>query len=67
MSLYKQTLAELAAGLRARKFSSVELTQHFLARIDAHAGALNAFITVTHDSALESARRAGSINAGTSQ
>ena len=58
MSLYKQTLAELAAGLRARKFSSVELTQHFLARIDAHAGALNAFITVTHDSALESARTA---------
>jgi aspartyl-tRNA(Asn)/glutamyl-tRNA(Gln) amidotransferase subunit A len=58
VSLYKQTLAELAAGLKARKFSSVELTQLYLARIDAHAGTLNAFITVAHEAALASARAA---------
>ena len=58
MSLYKQTLAELARGLAARKFSSVELTQLYLARIDAHADRLNAFITVAHESALASARAA---------
>ena len=58
VSLYKQTLAELAAGLKARTFSSVELTQLYLARIDAHAERLNAFITVAHESALASARAA---------
>jgi aspartyl-tRNA(Asn)/glutamyl-tRNA(Gln) amidotransferase subunit A len=34
------------------------LTQLYLARIDAHAGRLNAFITVAHESALERARAA---------
>lgn len=58
MSLYKQTLAELAQGLKARKFSSVELTELYLGRIDAQQGALNAFITVARDSALAAARAA---------
>jgi aspartyl-tRNA(Asn)/glutamyl-tRNA(Gln) amidotransferase subunit A len=57
VSLYEHSLVELAAGLRARKFSSLELTQLYLARIDAHAE-LNAFITVAHESALASARTA---------
>ena len=34
------------------------MTQLYLSRIDAHAAALNAFITVAHDSALASARAA---------
>jgi aspartyl-tRNA(Asn)/glutamyl-tRNA(Gln) amidotransferase subunit A len=42
----------LAEGLRAGKFSARELTEHFLARIEQHAGRLNCFITVTHDEAL---------------
>ena len=58
MSLYKKTLAELAAGLRAREFSSVELTQLYLQRIDRYASALNAFITVAHEAALTDARAA---------
>jgi aspartyl-tRNA(Asn)/glutamyl-tRNA(Gln) amidotransferase subunit A len=58
VSLYKKTLAELAAGLRAREFSSVELTQLYLQRIDRHASALNAFITVAHEAALTEARAA---------
>ena len=32
--LHHLTLAELNEGLRARRFSSVELTKHFLARIE---------------------------------
>jgi aspartyl-tRNA(Asn)/glutamyl-tRNA(Gln) amidotransferase subunit A len=58
VSLYRQTLAELAQGLKARKFSSVELTELYLGRIDAQQGALNAFITVARDSALAAARAA---------
>ena len=40
-------LSELSAGLRARRFSSVELTRTLLERIERHNGALNAFLTVT--------------------
>jgi len=43
--------------LRRREISSTELTQHFLNRIDQHAG-LNAFISLDHEGALESAKKA---------
>jgi len=56
--LHHQTLAELSAGLRARRFSSVELTQHFLSRIERMNPALNAFITVTGEQALAAAAKA---------
>jgi aspartyl-tRNA(Asn)/glutamyl-tRNA(Gln) amidotransferase subunit A len=56
--LHHQTLAELAAGLRARRFSSVELAKHFLARIERFDEELNAFITVTAQSALRAAGEA---------
>jgi len=49
--MHNKTLAELAAGLKAREFSSVELTQAFLARIAKHDAALNSFITVTAEQA----------------
>jgi aspartyl-tRNA(Asn)/glutamyl-tRNA(Gln) amidotransferase subunit A len=52
------TVAELAAGLAARRFSSVELTGHFLARIERLSPALNAFITVTAERALADAHAA---------
>ncbi|MEK6806866.1 MAG: Asp-tRNA(Asn)/Glu-tRNA(Gln) amidotransferase subunit GatA [Pseudomonadota bacterium] len=45
----------MADGLRAKKFSSRELTQHYLARIAAHDPKLNSFITVTGDAALKCA------------
>jgi len=56
--MHTQTLAELAAGLKAKRFSSVELTRHFLARIERHNAALNAFITVTGEQALAAAAHA---------
>jgi aspartyl-tRNA(Asn)/glutamyl-tRNA(Gln) amidotransferase subunit A len=51
-------LAALAAGLRARRFSSVELTRTFLERIERSQGALNAFISVTRERSLEEAAAA---------
>src|SRR3954454_8800323 len=56
--LHHHSLTELAEGLRARKFSSVELTRHFLGRIEKHNSELNAFVTVTGEQALASAARA---------
>jgi aspartyl-tRNA(Asn)/glutamyl-tRNA(Gln) amidotransferase subunit A len=58
MSLHTLTVAELAAGLKSRRFSSLDLTLHFLGRIERLAPALNAFVTVTADRALDDARRA---------
>ena len=48
----------LLSGLRNRRFSSVELTRTFLERIARHNAALNAFVTITEETALEAARRA---------
>ncbi|WP_129775974.1 Asp-tRNA(Asn)/Glu-tRNA(Gln) amidotransferase subunit GatA [Peristeroidobacter soli] len=56
--MHHLTLAELNEGLRARRFSSVELARHFLARIERLNPALNALITVTPEYALAAARRA---------
>jgi aspartyl-tRNA(Asn)/glutamyl-tRNA(Gln) amidotransferase subunit A len=56
--LHRNTLTELAAGLRARRYSSVELVRAYLERIDASQGTLNAFISVTRESALREAQAA---------
>jgi aspartyl-tRNA(Asn)/glutamyl-tRNA(Gln) amidotransferase subunit A len=56
--LHTQTLTELSAGLQAKRFSSVELTQHFLKRIEQFNAELNAFITVTPELALAQAKAA---------
>jgi aspartyl-tRNA(Asn)/glutamyl-tRNA(Gln) amidotransferase subunit A len=53
--MHSLSIKELAAGLRARKFSSRELTQHFLKRIGALDDKLNSFVTVTADRALAAA------------
>ncbi len=53
-----RTVTQLAAALRARKVSSVELVRACLARIEASQPALNAFITITADQALEQAEAA---------
>jgi aspartyl-tRNA(Asn)/glutamyl-tRNA(Gln) amidotransferase subunit A len=52
------TIQEAAAALRARKVSSFELTTGALERIRALNPKLNAFQTLTEESALESARQA---------
>ena len=61
MSLHTQTLAQLAAGLRARDFSSVELTRELLTRIETHQPALNALISVTATSAMQEAAAADGV------
>ena len=57
-SVHKRTLAQLAAGLRAKEFSSVELTRFFLDRIEASQPKLNAFISVTKEQAMAAAETA---------
>ncbi|WP_273456419.1 Asp-tRNA(Asn)/Glu-tRNA(Gln) amidotransferase subunit GatA, partial [Nevskia ramosa] len=59
--MHKYSIAELAAGLRGKKFSSRELTQHFLKRIDAHDGALNSYVTITAERALKQADAADAV------
>jgi aspartyl-tRNA(Asn)/glutamyl-tRNA(Gln) amidotransferase subunit A len=53
--LHTLSIGELAERLSTGKVSSVELTRHFLARIDRFAGELNALITVTGEGALKDA------------
>jgi aspartyl-tRNA(Asn)/glutamyl-tRNA(Gln) amidotransferase subunit A len=54
-ALHQATLTQLAAGLKRRQFSSVELVRALLARIEAAQGALNSFISVTREQALAAA------------
>lgn len=60
------SLTQMAQGLAERKFSSVELTQAFLQRIQIVNPQLNAFITITESQALDAAKAADTqIAAGT--
>ena len=52
------TIAEAARALRNRKISSAELTHEALSRIERLNPKLNAFITLTGESALDASRRA---------
>ncbi|WP_028303231.1 Asp-tRNA(Asn)/Glu-tRNA(Gln) amidotransferase subunit GatA [Oceanospirillum maris] len=56
--MHNKTIAELAKGLADGDFSSVELTRHFLGRIDALDSQYNSFITVTPEQALAQAKAA---------
>ena len=56
MSIHTKTIAQLSQGLNSGEFSSVELTQHYLDRINA--SDLNAFITVTDELAMKQAQAA---------
>ena len=56
--MHEKTLAELSAGLRKGEYSSVELTRHFLERIDRLDSRLNSFISVTAEEALSQAEAA---------
>ena len=55
------SVAELAAALRARKISSVEVTTQVLDRIEAAQPRLNAFITVDREGALAQAKAADAV------
>ncbi|UCE88443.1 MAG: Asp-tRNA(Asn)/Glu-tRNA(Gln) amidotransferase subunit GatA [Pseudomonadota bacterium] len=56
--MFDKTITELAAGLRNRDFSSVELTQALLKRIAEFDPRLNSFVTVAEEHALAQARAA---------
>ena len=53
-----ESIAELRRGLLDKDFSAVELTEHFLSRIDASNEQLNCFITIAHGDALATAKAA---------
>ncbi|WP_138118870.1 Asp-tRNA(Asn)/Glu-tRNA(Gln) amidotransferase subunit GatA [Bathymodiolus heckerae thiotrophic gill symbiont] len=52
--MHTKTIAQLAQGLKNKEFSSVEITQHYLDRINK--SDLNAFITVTDELAMQQAQ-----------
>jgi aspartyl-tRNA(Asn)/glutamyl-tRNA(Gln) amidotransferase subunit A len=58
-----RSVVEICAGLATGEFSSVEITQDYLARIAQHNPALNCFISVTEELALEQARQADTTRA----
>jgi len=55
------SLKELSKGLKQKKFSSVELTQFFLSRLDLHNQSINAFITIDKDKSLAMAKHSDEI------
>lgn len=56
--MHNKSIVELGAALRAGEFSSVELTRHFLERIEALDGEINSYITLTPELALAAAEAA---------
>jgi aspartyl-tRNA(Asn)/glutamyl-tRNA(Gln) amidotransferase subunit A len=57
-NVHARTVAELAAALKNKEFSSVELTKLYLDRVAASQPVLNAFVSVTADAALAAAAQA---------
>ncbi len=56
--MHNNSITQLAEGLRAGDFSSVELTRHYLQRINQLDEGLNSFITITEEQALAQAEAA---------
>ncbi|HEY7726883.1 MAG TPA: amidase, partial [Candidatus Eisenbacteria bacterium] len=56
--VFFSSVRDLGAGLRARKFSAVELTEGYLQRLETIGPRLGAVVTVTRDLALAQAHRA---------
>ena len=59
--MHKLTIKQIINGLNAKDFSSIEITQHYLNRINQNDAAINSFITVTDDNALAQAAAADTI------
>lgn len=53
--MHHHTIAELITGLREKRFSSTELTQHYLQRINAIDSQFNSYIMVSEEQALAGA------------
>ncbi len=58
--MHTKTIAQLTKGLRAGDYSSVELTQSYLERIQQHKS-LNSFISVTGEQAIATAKQADAL------
>ena len=56
--MHLKSITQLAEGLRAGEFSSVELTRHYLQRIHQLDEDLNSFITITEEQAVAQAEAA---------
>ncbi|ANB02020.1 Asp-tRNA(Asn)/Glu-tRNA(Gln) amidotransferase subunit GatA [Ectothiorhodospira sp. BSL-9] len=56
--MHEKSIAELATALKEGEVSSVELTAHYLRRIETLDDALNAYVTVTGEQAMEAAKAA---------
>ena len=65
--MHQKNLRQLQQALEQRDISSVELTQHYLQRIDQHNDDLNAFITIAKQQALDAAHKADELRAKHSQ
>ena len=57
MTMHNLTLAQQVKALAEKQFSSEELVQHYIQRIEAHDAKLNSFITLTLEQALEQAKQ----------
>ena len=53
--MHNLSIKQMAKGLRAKQFSSRELTQHYLNRVQRFDGQLNSYVTVTAERALAQA------------
>jgi aspartyl/glutamyl-tRNA(Asn/Gln) amidotransferase, A subunit len=56
--MHNLTIAQMIRELRRKSFSSVELTEHFLQRIERLDSQYNSFVSITRDQALAQARAA---------
>ncbi|MBT6277792.1 MAG: amidase [Chromatiales bacterium] len=59
--LHYRSLTELSDALRKKQVSAVELAEHFIARIEALDGTLNAYLLRTPERALDAARAADAL------
>ncbi|CAH9019430.1 Asp-tRNA(Asn)/Glu-tRNA(Gln) amidotransferase subunit GatA [Candidatus Nitrosacidococcus sp. I8] len=59
--MHNKSLVQLAKALRAGEFTSQELTQHYLDRIEQFDKDLNSFITIASDSAITQAKVADTL------
>jgi aspartyl-tRNA(Asn)/glutamyl-tRNA(Gln) amidotransferase subunit A len=56
-----KTIKDIQQGLADKKYSSVEITQEYLDRIESYNPAINCFITVTEELALQQAKTADAL------
>jgi len=56
--MHNLTIKQIIDGLRAKDFSSTEITQHYLNRIEQYDTDINSYISVTSDLALSQAKKA---------